>query len=77
MVGWYVVEIDNPDFSYFVSREIDKKFSNSSYETKSDTEKAFALGFVKQIGNIELIIMSIGATVFFTLLLVTSNTMEL
>jgi len=77
MVGWYIVETNNPDLAYSVSKEIDRKFSNSSYETKSDTEKAFALGFVKQIGNIELIILSIGAIVFTTLLLVTSNTMEM
>lgn len=77
MVGWYIAEIENPDLAYSVSKEIDMKFSNSSYETKTDTEKAFALGFVKQIGNIELIILSIGGIVFLTLLLVTSNTMEI
>lgn len=77
MVGWYIVEIKNPELAFSVSKEIDRKFANSPYETKSDTEKAFALGFVKQIGNIELIILTIGGIVFFTLLLVTSNTMEL
>ncbi len=77
MVGWYIVEIEKPELAFSISREIDSIFSNSPYETKSDTEKAFALGFVKQIGNIELIILSIGAIVFLTLLLVTSNTMEL
>lgn len=77
MVGWYIVETKSPDLTYSVSKEIDRKFSNSSYETKTDTEKAFALGFAKQIGNIELIILSIGAIVFVTLILVTSNTMEI
>jgi len=74
-VGWYWVELYDPDDGLRVSKEIDAKFANSPYETKTDTEKAFAVGFVKQIGNIELIILSIGAIVFFTLILVTSNTM--
>lgn len=77
MVGWYIVSIENEDLAYRVSKEIDEKFSNSPYETKSETEKAFAIGFVKQIGNIKLIILSIGSIVFFTLLLVTSNTMSM
>ncbi|HEX2695890.1 MAG TPA: FtsX-like permease family protein, partial [Acidobacteriota bacterium] len=33
--------------------------------------------FVKQMGNSELLIMSIGSVVFFTLLLVTGNTMAI
>jgi len=74
-VGWYWAEVFDPDQALRITKEIDAKFANSPYETKTDTEKAFAVGFVKQIGNIELIILSIGAIVFFTLILVTSNTM--
>ncbi|HSM86044.1 MAG TPA: ABC transporter permease, partial [Candidatus Limnocylindrales bacterium] len=51
--------------------------TKSSYETKTETEKAFATGFAKQLGNIELLILSIGAVVFFTLLLITGNTMAI
>ena len=75
MVGWYYVKVANPDDSARVAKAIDDEFSNSTYETKADTEKAFAIGWVKQFGNIKLIIMVIGAVVFFTLLLVTGNTM--
>lgn len=75
MVGWYYVKVDNPDDSARVAKAIDDEFSNSTYETKAETEKAFAIGWVKQFGNIKLIIMVIGAVVFFTLLLVTGNTM--
>ena len=56
---------------------IDKRFANSAYETKTDTEKSFASDFVKQIGNIKLIMLSIGGVVFFTLLLVTGSTMSM
>jgi len=52
-------------------------FANSNYETKTETESAFAAGWVKQFGNIEFLILTIGSVVFFTLLLVTGNTMAI
>jgi len=76
-VGWYTVRVDNPDDSLRVAKAIDTEFANSPYETHTDTEKAFAAGWVKQFGNIEFLILTIGAVVFFTLLLVTGNTMAI
>jgi putative ABC transport system permease protein len=60
-----------------LAEAIDDRFANSPYETSTETEQAFAAGFAKQIGNIKLIVMSIGSVVFFTLLLVTGNTMAM
>jgi putative ABC transport system permease protein len=60
-----------------VARAIDDRFANSPFETKTETEKAFAAGFASQIGNIRAIILSIGSVVFFTLLLVTGNSMAI
>lgn len=77
LVGWYVVRIANPDDAVRVVRAIDEEFANSPFETKTDTEKAFAASFVKQMGNIQFLILSIGSVVFFTLLLVTGNTMAI
>ncbi len=77
IVGWYIVKIANPDDAPGIVASIDGRFANSPYETKTETEKSFATSFVKQIGNIELLILSIGAVVFFTLLLVTGNTMAI
>jgi putative ABC transport system permease protein len=74
-VGWYVVKIQNPDDAPRIGKAIDDMFSNSDFETKTETESAFAAGWVKQFGNIEFLILSIGGVVFFTLLLVTGNTM--
>ena len=76
-VGWYTVKIDDSDQAVTVTRAIDDRFSNSAYETSTETEQAFAAGFAKQIGNIKMLIMSIGAVVLFTLLLVTGNTMAM
>jgi putative ABC transport system permease protein len=75
--GWYVLKLDNPDDAARVAKSIDNMFANSTYETKTETESAFAAGFVKQFGNIEFLIESIGMVVFFTLLLVTGNTMAI
>src|SRR4030081_196748 len=75
--GWYVVKLDSPDDAVRVAKAIDEKFGNSSFETKTETESAFAAYFAKQFGNIELLILTIGAVVFFTLLLVTGNTMAI
>ncbi len=76
-VGWYTVKIDDPDNAVSVSKGIDERFANSAWETSTETEQAFAAGFAKQIGNIRMLIMSIGAVVLFTLLLVTGNTMAM
>jgi putative ABC transport system permease protein len=75
LVGWYMVKVDDPTYSVEVAAAIDERFANSPWETKTETEKAFAAGFANQIGNIRLLIISIGSVVFFTLLLVTGNTM--
>jgi putative ABC transport system permease protein len=75
--GWYILRLDNPDSAPDVAKAIDAKFANSSWETKTETESQFQAGFAKQFGNIELLILSIGSVVFFTLLLVTGNTMAI
>ncbi len=76
-VGWYTIQLDDPGRAVGVARAVDESFANSPYETKTDTEKAFAASFVKQAGNIELLVLAVGGVVFFTLLLVTGNTMAI
>jgi putative ABC transport system permease protein len=75
--GWYTVKLDSPDDSSRVMKTIDDMFANSPYETKTETLAAMAASWVKQAGNIEFLILAIGGVVFFTLLLVTGNTMAL
>ena len=76
-VGWYVLRVDDPDQSPRIAKAVDAEFANSPYETKTETESAFAAGWVKQFGNIRFLIVTIGSVVFFTLLLVTGNTMAI
>lgn len=77
LVGWYVVRVKNPDDSERVAKALDARFANSSFETVTEPEKVFMAGFLRQLGNIQLIILSVGAVVLFTLLLVTGNTMAI
>jgi len=77
LIGWYVLKLDSPDDAVRVAKAIDTGFANSSTETKTETESAFQAGFAKQLGNIEFLILTIGGVVFFTLLLVTGNTMAI
>jgi putative ABC transport system permease protein len=75
--GWYVVKLNSPDDAANVGKAVDTLFANSSSETKTETESAFQAGFAKQLGNIQFLILTIGGVVFFTLLLVTGNTMAI
>ncbi|MDN5872126.1 MAG: FtsX-like permease family protein [Nitrococcus sp.] len=74
-VGWFLVQVEDPDESDRVAVAIDQMFANSSHETKTQSEKEFQLSFVKQIGDIGFIVSAIMGAVFFTLLLLTGNAM--
>ena len=73
--GWYIVRIADPAQSAQVAAAIDALFTNSSAETKTGSEKAFIQGFAKQTGDIGAMVIAIGVAVFFTMLLVSANTM--
>jgi putative ABC transport system permease protein len=75
LVGMYELAIADSAQGPAISDEIDRRFANSEYETKTTTDKAFAQSFANQIGNIGAIVTGIVAVVFFTLLLVAGNTM--
>ncbi len=74
-VGFYVVSLRDPAQADRVSRAIDALSANSANETKTQTEQAFNQAFLKQFADIGLIVSAIMGAVFFTLLLLTGNTM--
>jgi putative ABC transport system permease protein len=73
--GWYIVRVEDSSRARAVSAEIDRIFANSPDETKTQPEKEFAVGFARQIGDIGLLVTRILAAVFFTILILTGNTM--
>ncbi len=73
-VGWYIVVVKDPSQSAVVAKEIDDHFANSPDETKTQTEKEFQQSFMKQIGDINLIVTYILFAVFFALLFAVGST---
>ena len=76
-VGWLVSEIANPDQAPQIADAIDRKFENTPYETKTDTEKAFQSSFASMFGNLDLLLGSIAIAVVVTTLFVAGNTMAM
>ena len=75
--GWYAAQIDSADDVARVAKEIDDMFRNSPLQTKSETEKAFQLGFVASLGNVKAFILGISGAVAFAIMLVSANTMAM
>ncbi|MGH8296234.1 MAG: ABC transporter permease, partial [Steroidobacteraceae bacterium] len=74
-VGWYIEKIAQPKNADRVAQAIDAISANSDHETKTQSEDAFQASFVSQFADIGLIVGSIMGAVFFTLILLTGNTM--
>jgi putative ABC transport system permease protein len=73
--GIIVVRIADPAQAGPIGQTIDAMFENSMDETKTQTEKDFSLNFLRQLGNLKLIFYSIMFAVFFSILMLTGNTM--
>lgn len=74
--GVYIIRVADPNDSERIANAVDRQFENSPDETKTQTEKDWNLSFARQIGDIGLIVTAILGAVFFTILLVTGNTMS-
>jgi len=75
--GWYSAQIDSPEHVAQASRTVDEMFRNSPLQTKTESEKAFQLGFVASLGNVKAFILSICGAVMFAIMLVSANTMAM
>ena len=73
-VGWYAVQIANPNDAATVSASIDSLFANSSAKTKTETEKAFQQSFVSLSGAILTSLEVISYVIIGIILLVLANT---
>ena len=73
--GWYILRVAQAKDADGVAHAIDAISANSDHETKTQSEDAFQTSFVSQFADIGLIVGSIMGAVFFTLVLLTGNTM--
>ena len=74
-VGWYQMKLADRNQADRVAHAIDALSADSDHETKTQSEQAFTAAFVSQFANIGLIVGAIMGAVFFTLVLLTGNTM--
>ena len=75
-VAVIISKVSNPEFADVISQKIDNEFTNSSWATRSGPESQLAASIMADFGDIELIINAILSAVFFTILLVTGNTIS-
>ena len=76
-VGVYVVGVGDADDVARVAADIDRTFSNSLAETRTETEKAFQLGFVAMTEAIVVAIRIVSFLVIFIIMAVMANTMAM
>ncbi len=74
-VGWYILELADPNGAAALSKRIDAMFENSAAATRTGTERAWQAGWVSMYGNVPFLIGVIGLAVVFAILLVAANTM--
>jgi putative ABC transport system permease protein len=74
-VGWYVTRVVDVNQADRVAKAVDALSANSDHETRTQTEQAATASWMKQLADIGLIVGSIMGAVFFTLLLLSGNTM--
>ena len=76
-VGVYAINISEPSRASEISGEVDKLFKNSLAETRTETEKAFQLGFVSMTEAIVVAIRIVSYVVILIILAVMANTMAM
>lgn len=77
MVGTFWIRASSAEIIPSLIESIDATFRNTDAETKTETERAFQLGFISMFGNIKMLIGSISTVVVFTMILVTAGTMSM
>ena len=73
--GWYVTRVTDVNQADRVAKAIDALSANSDHETRTLTEQAATASWMKQFANVGLIVTSVMGAVFFTLMLLSGNTM--
>jgi putative ABC transport system permease protein len=76
-VGWFLIKVARPDLAPVVAAQVDALFANSLAETLTETEQAFALGFVSMTSAILVAIQVVSWVVIGVILMVLANTMAM
>ena len=74
-VNFFVLRINDPRAAGRIGTAVDARFANSPNETRTAPESVIVRNFTAQFGDIAAIVTAVVSSVFFTMLLVTGNTM--
>ena len=74
-IGYIIAKVSDASLANEIGNIIDERYMNSPYATRSGPESAIAVEMAGEIADIELIVNAILLSVFFTILLVSGNTM--
>lgn len=77
IVGTYWLLLDSPDSVAPVVKAAEEMFANSDAPVRAETEEAFQLSFLEMLGNIRLLLGSIGLAIVISILFITANTMAM
>jgi putative ABC transport system permease protein len=77
MVGIYTLRVDDPGRSGAVAAQIDAMFANSPYQTRTESERAFQLGFVAMASAILVAVQTVSGVILAIILLIVANTLAL
>lgn len=75
--GTFYILADSPESVPRIAKAVDDEFHNATVQTKTESERAFALSFIAFLGNVKVFLLSVCAAVTFTILLVSANTMAM
>ena len=76
-VGTFFIKAASVEAVQRLPREIDAMFENSSFPTKTETEKEFQNGFVSMLGNVKAVVTGISTAIALVILLISANTMAM
>jgi len=76
-VGYYIIQLTDPDRAAEVCTAIDKNFKNSLAETLTETEKAFQMSFVAMSDALIWVIQIVSGVIIVIILAVVANTMAM
>ena len=75
--GTYTIRARSAQEVPKIAEQVDALFQNAPVPTKTESERAFILGFVSMLGNVQFLISSICSAVIFAIILVAANTMAM
>ena len=76
-VGTFWIKAASAEAVQSLPRQIDALFENSSFPTKTETEKEFQNGFVSMLGNVKAVVTMISTAIALVILLISANTMAM